>query len=132
MPAHQFTRRAFIQKPSMAAAGAAASLPLLGHKAHGLQTAAPLPLSRVQFATGTQRRQLINDVLGPLKDEITKNAAGKNIIIKTIIKQSSMNETSTSEVSKTNMILLVLAWLFVGVPLVWGVGQTMIEAFALF
>jgi len=36
------------------------------------------------------------------------------------------------EPAKVTVLRLVLAWGFVGIPLVWGVVQTVIKAWALF
>jgi hypothetical protein len=44
-----------------------------------------------------------------------------------------MNSYSTSDESKpTNPALLVVFWLYVGVPLAWGVWSTLQKAMALF
>ncbi len=40
--------------------------------------------------------------------------------------------TDHSEISGGNMAKLILAWTFVGVPLAWGVLQTLINAMQLF
>ncbi len=40
--------------------------------------------------------------------------------------------TTSSEKSSTPPGLLVFAWLFVGLPLAWGVWQTLIKSLALF
>ncbi|MDB4898764.1 MAG: hypothetical protein JWN53_572 [Gemmatimonadetes bacterium] len=37
-----------------------------------------------------------------------------------------------TESEKSSPIALVLAWLAVGLPLAWGVGQTVIKSMALF
>ncbi len=34
--------------------------------------------------------------------------------------------------SRSSAALLLVAWLFVGIPLVWGVTQTLFKAMALF
>jgi len=39
---------------------------------------------------------------------------------------------SDSQASPSSTGALVIAWLFVGIPLVWGVSQTFIKALALF
>lgn len=38
--------------------------------------------------------------------------------------------TPTAETSSTGA--LVIAWLFVGIPLIWGVSQTFLKALTLF
>jgi hypothetical protein len=40
------------------------------------------------------------------------------------------NDDTTS--AGTNPVILILAWLAVGLPLLWGVGQTVSKAAALF
>ncbi|WP_426060520.1 MFS transporter small subunit [Hymenobacter sp. B1770] len=42
------------------------------------------------------------------------------------------NSTSNANAEETSTMSLVLAWLFVGVPLAWGVSQTFIKTLALF
>jgi hypothetical protein len=37
-----------------------------------------------------------------------------------------------TESGKSSPVALALAWLAVGVPLAWGVGQTLIKSLALF
>lgn len=37
-----------------------------------------------------------------------------------------------NESGKSSPIALVLAWLAVGIPLVWGVSQTIVKSLALF
>ena len=37
-----------------------------------------------------------------------------------------------AETGKSSPIALVLAWLAVGIPLAWGVSQTLIKSLALF
>jgi hypothetical protein len=41
-------------------------------------------------------------------------------------------ETDMNEAGKSSPIALALAWLAVGVPLAWGVSQTIIKSMALF
>jgi hypothetical protein len=41
-------------------------------------------------------------------------------------------ETDMNETGKSSPISLALAWLAVGVPLAWGVSQTIIKSMALF
>ena len=36
------------------------------------------------------------------------------------------------EQPKTSPVQIALAWIFVGIPLLWGVSQTFIKALALF
>ncbi|MGI4866922.1 MAG: MFS transporter small subunit [Janthinobacterium lividum] len=43
---------------------------------------------------------------------------------------SNSNQPATEEASSGGSA--VLAWLFVGIPLAWGVSQTFIKALALF
>ena len=40
------------------------------------------------------------------------------------------NQTETP--AGSNTIMLVIAWLWVGIPLVWGISQTLAKAAALF
>jgi hypothetical protein len=40
--------------------------------------------------------------------------------------------TMATEAGKSSPIALALAWLAVGLPLAWGVGQTVIKSMALF
>lgn len=40
--------------------------------------------------------------------------------------------STTEEVRPTNPILMVIFWLYVGIPLVWGVSSTLQKAAALF
>jgi hypothetical protein len=40
--------------------------------------------------------------------------------------------STTEQKSPGSLVPLVLAWLAVGVPLLWGVGQTISKALALF
>jgi len=40
--------------------------------------------------------------------------------------------TSPTEKSTTPPFLIALAWLFVGIPLAWGVSQTILKSLALF
>ncbi|GAA4380976.1 MFS transporter small subunit [Hymenobacter koreensis] len=42
------------------------------------------------------------------------------------------NSARPAETQPSSTASLVLAWLFVGVPLLWGVSQTFIKALALF
>lgn len=44
--------------------------------------------------------------------------------------QSNASASTNTETSSTGSV--VLAWLFVGIPLAWGVSQTFIKALALF
>ncbi len=37
-----------------------------------------------------------------------------------------------TEKSTTSPLLILLAWLFVGIPLAWGVSQTLLKSLALF
>ena len=39
---------------------------------------------------------------------------------------------ATSDESKSSPMILILAWLAVGIPLFWGVAQTFKKALALF
>jgi hypothetical protein len=39
---------------------------------------------------------------------------------------------ATSQTSSGNAVKLALAWIFVGIPLVWGVVQTLINAIKAF
>jgi hypothetical protein len=39
---------------------------------------------------------------------------------------------ATSDAPKSSALILILAWLAVGVPLLWGVGQTFKKALSLF
>jgi len=41
-------------------------------------------------------------------------------------------QTNNEVESSSSGAMLVVAWLFVGVPLIWGVSQTFIKALALF
>jgi len=44
-----------------------------------------------------------------------------------------MNQTTTTQTSQgTSGGAVALAWLFVGIPLLWGVSQTFIKSLALF
>jgi hypothetical protein len=36
------------------------------------------------------------------------------------------------EKQKSSIVPVVLAWLFVGIPLLWGITQTLIKSLALF
>ncbi|SFQ77357.1 MFS transporter small subunit [Hymenobacter arizonensis] len=40
--------------------------------------------------------------------------------------------TTSAPADETSTLSLALAWVFVGVPLAWGVSQTFIKALALF
>jgi uncharacterized protein (DUF362 family) len=78
----RLSRRSFLKRISIAASGAAAGAHVLRNNAHGLQIVEPPPVSQVKFATGTDRRQLMADVLGPLEETITQGIAGKQVILK--------------------------------------------------
>ena len=41
-------------------------------------------------------------------------------------------QTNNEVESSSSGVMLVVAWLFVGAPLIWGVSQTFIKALALF
>jgi hypothetical protein len=43
-----------------------------------------------------------------------------------------MTPPSSPEPPRSSAGLLLVAWLFVGIPLVWGVTQTLFKAMALF
>ncbi len=43
-----------------------------------------------------------------------------------------MPETPSAYESTTSPVLLLLAWSFVGLPLAWGITQTIIKSMALF
>ena len=45
---------------------------------------------------------------------------------------SPHTDTSMNETGKSSPIAIALAWLVVGLPLAWGVSQTLIRAMALF
>jgi hypothetical protein len=50
-----------------------------------------------------------------------------------MIEERNMNQYSTSdEVKSTNPVLLVVFWLYVGIPLAWGIWSTLQKAMALF
>ncbi|MEG6507945.1 hypothetical protein V6C03_03075 [Methyloligella sp. 2.7D] len=40
--------------------------------------------------------------------------------------------SETTDVSAQNKVKLVFAWAFVGIPLIWGVSQTLANAMQLF
>ncbi len=42
------------------------------------------------------------------------------------------SDDSPSPASGSNLGLLIFSWLFVGIPLAWGVYQTLIKSMALF
>lgn len=44
----------------------------------------------------------------------------------------SPNSNYQSDESSSSGAKLAVAWLFVGIPLIWGVSQTFIKALALF
>jgi hypothetical protein len=41
-------------------------------------------------------------------------------------------DTSMSQTGKSSTISIALAWLAVGLPLAWGISQTIIKSMALF
>lgn len=43
-----------------------------------------------------------------------------------------MKETSQQEVEKTPVIMIALAWLFVSIPLMWGIYQVVLKSLPLF
>ena len=43
-----------------------------------------------------------------------------------------MNQTTTQTSQGTSGAAVAFAWLFVGIPLAWGVSQTFIKSLALF
>ena len=43
-----------------------------------------------------------------------------------------MAEMKNEPVSSNTVILLVIAWLWVGIPLAWGIYQTYLKSVALF
>jgi hypothetical protein len=43
-----------------------------------------------------------------------------------------MKETSQQEVEKTPVIKIALAWLFVSIPLTWGIYQVVLKSLPLF
>lgn len=46
--------------------------------------------------------------------------------------ENTSNHPSTPEQENSSGLKLAVAWLFVGLPLAWGVTQTFIKALALF
>ncbi|QJX45398.1 hypothetical protein HMJ29_06305 [Hymenobacter taeanensis] len=42
------------------------------------------------------------------------------------------NSSASAPVETSSTVSLAIAWLFVGIPLVWGVAQTFIKALTLF
>jgi hypothetical protein len=43
-----------------------------------------------------------------------------------------VNQTTTQNSQGTSGAAVALAWLFVGIPLAWGVSQTFLKSLALF
>ena len=46
--------------------------------------------------------------------------------------ESRNSPTPGADATPTSSLQVMLAWLYVGVPLAWGVSQTFIKALALF
>ncbi|WP_197273983.1 hypothetical protein [Hymenobacter sp. DG25A] len=46
--------------------------------------------------------------------------------------ETRINPAPAADATPTSTLKLVLAWLYVGIPLLWGVSQTFIKALDLF
>jgi hypothetical protein len=58
----------------------------------------------------------------------------KNFILKakTLFFKTIKTHKMTSEDKKNTSIILILSWVVVGIPLIWGITQTFYKALALF